>query len=61
MNDNLPESERWVPLPAGDFFAQDAKNELHAKSAYCSPALDRARREAEAVIAKAFPSATVSR
>ena len=44
MNDNAPESERWVPVPA----------EQNAKSAYCSPALDRARREAEAVIAKAF-------
>ena len=51
MNDNAPESERWVPV---DFFTESAKNELHAKSAYCSPALDRARREAEAVIAKAF-------
>ena len=50
MNDNVPESERWVPV---DFFAQGAKNELHASRAYCSPALDRARREAEAVIAKA--------
>lgn len=25
MNDNLPESERWVPVPA-DFFAESAKN-----------------------------------
>lgn len=50
MNDNAPESERWVPVPA----------EQNAKSAYCSPALDRARREAEAVIAKAFPSSSLA-
>ncbi len=55
MNDNAPESERWVPVPAkGDEVVLLPPSEQFAKNAIRSPALDRARREAEAVIADRF-------
>lgn len=64
MNDNAPESESW----AGEFFAKSAKNcssdlwlPVPARARHDEPITaeawerrDRARREAEAVIGKAF-------
>lgn len=46
MNDNAPESERWVPVPD-----TEPRQKLPTLP---SSALERARREAEAVIEKAF-------